>query len=1651
MSKRGTLYIDDRAYEATDEMLEYFDRVMHRNDYGNWSEQYKGKLLNGENVHYYSDSNTVDKPVDVGSDGKNPYVAGIPTWKQRLHATVNSKRNKYQTWLYGLAGFNYAPKTDTENTDDSTSSTPIGAENLSFKYKVNEDGSKTYLADDSNNIAIAKRLDDWRNWYGLDEEGRKKYDTTAWGTSGTDKIINLFKNYDTLDENNNVVLDNRIKEIRERATKDQLTDEDWAFLENLNIVPESSAATTQAALDAQTKRELDAMRNTWTTAGYGDYFDALRDVYDLNNDYLTLKAGEADPYSDLGNMYFNDDFYTTTKAADGKYDALKGLTLYNGRFYNINSPTLAKILNSKSGFNEQKRSGNWEAAEGIIKTLHSLDPLGAPAGMPGDIHSEFFAQHPRYFYSANTGYQGLTDPNNIYDSKGNKIKVDDTMQIVRYYDMDSPTSDGPYTTYANKYALLDEYGNFITNLDENAVKQLEPSDKGYDPKRGFTARQRVQSDDFNFDNHYVDSPVGQNKTWSGVTTFKDLGGKNDILYLDGFSTHNAWMGKKRPRTIGRVGIRLPDVLKVAFENNKNWKEVISDSNKFVQLKEALSLIFSSVSADVLGTKTPNGRRIKVLLKDLGFNDIDIANILNWYWTNDRQTRMRFLISNVPYINKNNGKVEDEPVETSTETPSEETPAMKHGGILKFEYGGSNAQHGITESATNVNSYNQAGNARKLNASYIRDLFKGTLSDEETADTVAAFADLAALAGAFTPLSTPTALLGATGSVARYQANRERNTKGAGWQLAGDLGMDALGAIPILNIFTRSAKAAKAVSFLMKLAATYGMSSGTINAIEKLGSGNFTMRDLDAVFNSFAGAAAFRRLGGLGKTAKTTSKIENVEIQGKKPVRNQEAITVEGKTDATPNVNLTKEDLANVKTEDDLIALLQQKTKSGETVLTSDKIKELYKIDEATGKLVPEPATPEKITLTEAELKNAKNQADLEEAFLKKAKEVDPELARISDKAEALTAAKAKYDLDAVLTKSQSKVKNPDRKWYSIKDRRKTVETTSWSPEISKTEEALTPTGKTLSDWWHKTGPRQQAYRDKPYSFSKEEPPAVGTSPVEPTRPALTSTPELTPLREEPRVIPNRSRRKGEKQGSWTDFQQRRKASLEEHQKWEKEKVEYEKAKQENETAAASNAAKETEFNNAHREWETQHKAFEARQKAHSEWENEKAAYERYRQQYFEPHLTWVWADSNRGTQEWNNDEVAYNPYRKYRPIIAFNKAGGKIKKLYFGGFPGIQFNGDSLAASVSATNAASNNWLQGYKNQVASFGKTPSYLDNLGKMEYTWGTNANNKVTITPTFKSPTPAWKQNFWYAKPGTAVTNDEDKPINLSGGNNERAFDINKAGIALGNTIGAISSANASRKQLDVTTGVPPLMQKSVTYPVPPIISNGVGEAYFNAAKEIGNVKDTSSNAITNNIQHQTRDESREKLNLSGNLEVSKNLSDILNKQYSTALKQGIANTETFNKNAESWFAKRTNDAAQKAAHYAQLQSIKNNALIGNLKLFDEWSSNFIKDRNAPTYQEELLSLTNDYKAKLNGLSANSPEAVLLMDQFKMDRDELARKYRMSEASYKKGGKVSKMSYAKDITADLLLQSNKDTQAFLRKLSENTQRLLLQITKK
>ena len=1652
MSKRGTLYIDDRAYEATDEMLEYFDRVMHRNDYGNWTEQYEGRLRNGETVHYYSDSNTVDKPADVDSDGKNPYVAGIPVWKQRLHATVNSKRNKYQTWLHGLSGFNYSPKTDAE---DSTSSTPIGAENLSFKYKVNEDGSKTYLTNDADNLAIQKRISDLRGWYGADEDGRKKYNMTAWGTPGTDKIINLFKTYDALDENNNVILDNKLAEIDARARKSELTDDDWSFLANLNIVPTSDQATLQAEADAETKRKLDALRGTWTTAGYGDYFDPLHDYYDLDGDSLKLKAGVSSPYANLRNMYFNDDYYKTPEAATGEYDALKGLTFYNGRFYNINSPTLAKIVNSENGFNAQRRAGNWNAAENIIATMHTTDPLGAPAGMPANRYSSFFAKNPRYFYSPNTGYQWLADPTNVYDANGNRITVDDTMQVVRYYDMNSPTSDGPYTTYANKYALLDEHGNFIADLDGSAVINLEETDPRYNKERGFGAYERVVSDNPYFNGRYIVDLIADDGKGGGISFYYSPTDSNDVLmhiqnfakrtFVGGFAKHNGY---------DNVAIKIPQVLMEAFANNPDLWKILENAPQKDDFENVMSLIFTSTSAN-RGTGS-----IQRKLKRLGFSSEDIHNIMEWVRTTNRQERMRYIIPNVP-PREATIAAREAVIPEKVPEETEETESLKNGGVLKFRYGGSNEQKPVSAKSYGAKSYESTKNASNLLDGKI------IQSQGDTAELVAVLADLGSLATAMAGITPAAAGLGAAGSTARFTADMQRGEKGAGGRYLLDLGMDAATLIPGLGILAKLGKVKRYAPFLLRVAAGAGVGSAVYNSINQLANGRLTLRDIDIIVNGLSGAAGLRRMGLKNGVAKTT-KIEEVEIKGKTPVRNQSDITVKGK-DGTADVILTKDDLANVTNENDLMKALQAKTKTNGVELTSAQVKEKFDFETAKGQLVPEGKAPNKITLTEAELKGAKSQEDLEKIFLRKAKEAD---SSITD----LASAKAKYDFDAVLEKGS--------RWHpgwSPKNWFRTTEKTSWKPSSTTEAVAIPASENNFKNWRNGAGLRQQAYRDRingENTFTKgpkevKAPKDLETQVVKPG-----DAPDDTKLwsREDlvqpdyvkrvegynPEVDnPAKSATKGPEdfeestvngvrktsQSQYAEYlaDLRRRQALseqfEKRAKWEAYRKEKTKTKAHNK-----------DLNDA---YTSQQKKFNEYQKDNAAWQENKRKYDQYRKQWFmfRP-FVWGGLDSNRGNYEIDDSYVAYNPYRTYNPMVAYDKKGGKIKKLYFGGFPGIQFNGDSLAASVSATNAASNNWLQGYKNQIASFGKTPSYLDNLGKMEYTWGTDANNKVTITPTFKSPTPTWKQNFWYAKPGTAVTNNKDgkdKPINLSGGNNERAFDINKAGIALGNTIGEISSGNASLKQLDVTTGVPPLMQKGVTYPVPPIVSNGVGEAYFNAAKEIGNVKDTSSNAITNNIQHQTRDESREKLNLSGNLEVSKNLSTILDKQYSTALKQATANTDTFNKNAESWFVKRTNDAAQKAAHYAQLQSIKNNALIGNLKLFDEWSSNFIKDRNAPTYQEELLSLTNDYKAKLNGLSANSPEAVLLMDQFKIDRDELARKYRMSEASYKKGGKVSKMSYAKDITADLLLQSNKDTQAFLRKLSDTTQRLLLQIAKK
>lgn len=362
--------------------------------------------------------------------------------------------------------------------------------------------------------------------------------------------------------------------------------------------------------------------------------------------------------------------------------------------------------------------------------------------------------------------------------------------------------------------------------------------------------------------------------------------------------------------------------------------------------------------------------------------------------------MRYIIPNVPPREATIAAREAViPEEVPEET--EETESLKNGGVLKFRYGGSNEQKPVSAKSYGAKSYESTKNASNLLDGKI------IQSQGDTAELVAVLADLGSLATAMAGITPAAAGLGAAGSTARFTADMQRGEKGAGGRYLLDLGMDAATLIPGLGILAKLGKVKRYAPFLLRVAAGAGVGSAVYNSINQLANGRLTLRDIDIIVNGLSGAAGLRRMGLKNGVAKTT-KIEEVEIKGKTPVRNQSDITVKGK-DGTADVILTKDDLANVTNENDLMKALQAKTKTNGVELTSAQVKEKFDFETAKGQLVPEGKAPNKITLTEAELKGAKSQEDLEKVFLRKAKEAD---SSITD----LASAKAKYDFDAVLEK-----------------------------------------------------------------------------------------------------------------------------------------------------------------------------------------------------------------------------------------------------------------------------------------------------------------------------------------------------------------------------------------------------------------------------------------------------------------------------------------------------------------------------------------------------------------------------------------------------------------------------------------------------------
>lgn len=831
----GSITIDGIKYDATPEFINALSS--HIGSVAGTDAQtlagLTNALQNGENLTYNSASNTITGMNGLWggiSDRQNENRrANTSRWRKFWDAQFDTDAHRFRNALTAIGSFHWQPNDKKE--DETSNLKDIYGDKTWYKYDVDKDGNKTWLDNAGENIAIAQRLADVTSYLKDPEAGKKAYRLGSWYTP--DRVAALQGLYGKYTpETWQAGLD----AIAERAKSNTLYAEDRAFLANFNIVePDEAAATTSGSgLSA-------ADRTKWNNAGHGGLADLLGGRAHINDDgSISLNEGESWGWN-LGdlegrNIWFNDDFFNSRYGADGSFDPYRNYTLYNNRLYALDNPTLARILNADGGFNAMMKSGNWTGADNQILTRFTDLARENPAYLNPDQYSTFLSADPNYRFSDLTG---------LATTKG----MTDDQQLIQYVNLGDDSLEGPYRRYNYKYALLNNRGGLERELTPEEVIQLE---NGQARETGLnTYKRTVGQNNDAYNNRYYEDILDKNGKATGFRFYRSINNPNEDVILH--------MPEIYASGTENQDIVLPKEVAQILMNNPNWlNNVIGDArNK----KNFMTVLSSLVQSNFISQHAHLPASEANWFRKMGFSEAEINQLVEAFRNSRRgsraQRRSDRLVT-APTLQKNGGVLTEQ-----------------KGGIA----GGAKTATGVTEkrvSTTNTNPKNAAG--------VIGDSKNWT--DADTADMVALAADLGSLTTAFIPgANLASVATGAAGSTARFYADRQRGTKGAGLNYLLNLGMDATMLLPVLGGMGKMARipmaVKKALPTIVKAASVYGLGAGVVDTANKIASGQkFTVRDVDMLVNAITAGVGLGKSGGFGrstKTIKTKAYSENFKI------------------------------------------------------------------------------------------------------------------------------------------------------------------------------------------------------------------------------------------------------------------------------------------------------------------------------------------------------------------------------------------------------------------------------------------------------------------------------------------------------------------------------------------------------------------------------------------------------------------------------------------------------------------------------------------------------------------------------------------------------------------------------------------------------
>ena len=957
--QKPTSYIilDGEKFENNEEnrqkIAQYFAKVADPNGGSKALNQIKDLIFeasqNGYSINYDTPGNELSYIDPTGqshfidwshlNDRKDKRIQKERSWLGRFFdSAFNTDIQQTAEDIYKMRGLgNYLRgNATTETTVDPNLINIDWGDDKFFEYLKDdkgqiikdENGNLKYNTNSIQNQNLMQILNRINKYLGLqtDDERNQFKLADVWTTDG--KLDAIKSIYDSNIEGWKQQYQNIIGKV---TSGQQLTPEELSWLELFGISTKKTSKTPEElAADA-----AEVTKQKWTDAGYESLYDKGKDWFDLGEDnLLTLndigKTILGDYLFDSSGNEFNDDWikYLKSKNADiANYDWLNGYTLYNGKLYKTSSGTdpnsaLAKIY-STSGFIDKNKANQYGEAQKIINTFW---------GNPYEWNTADDSMYSGFTWdpSANNGTGGYRMDRRFRNETGRYFGISSNQQLVSYYDPDAERDyRGMWTDAGQRFAITDEYGDVIADdltaadLEQKGIKKIIDSagnEVPYDSNNKFHQRALYKSNDARINNH-TGIFFGENNEYALYYNPMRSPNPQDpyshVLYTD-------------PEL--EAAYVVPATLaKFLYQPNANGipgiQALIADVNLQKKFRNILKNIADGrLFGGGLGA-------IKSVCGELGMTPEQADQV---YLEAQRMIAARKANGSLNY------KVAKEAIDQAApkdETQNSQVASQKQGGVIrKFAPGGGFAKaSGSTASTKSTNvKIRDSRQAAKIGTN-VKD-GEGKFTDADWADLGGLVADMVSVGLGSMPIAG--GISGLLGTSAGLYADISRD--GFQWSDLGtaglNAGMDIVSMLPGLGSGVQAAKVASKIAKKYKWV-IQGLSllgaTTAIPLVDKLAKeGNLSVQEWRALASGLVGATNIAKLGGLGKSTKKGA-FKNIDIEGKglQEVKNLNIKPNPGND--LPEINLTKEQVAEINAITDPLKKKQKIAKYVSTALQAD--------------------------------------------------------------------------------------------------------------------------------------------------------------------------------------------------------------------------------------------------------------------------------------------------------------------------------------------------------------------------------------------------------------------------------------------------------------------------------------------------------------------------------------------------------------------------------------------------------------------------------------------------------------------------------------------------------------------------------------------